>query len=142
MTVDPATTRVGWIGTGVMGLSMCGHVLEAGYAVQIVPEFLRGAQITVLVAGPTYLRDRAVAEAFMRALLRGLNDLATQGWNSPENAAIVRSAPPQITDSSPEAARSVPPLTGASTIAMPRAASSAPRRLTVSGSIVLMQITM
>jgi NitT/TauT family transport system substrate-binding protein len=63
--------------------------IEAGYAVQIVPEFLRGAQITVLVAGPTYLRDRGVAEAFMRALLRGLNDLATQGWNSPENAAIV-----------------------------------------------------
>jgi 3-hydroxyisobutyrate dehydrogenase len=24
-------TRVGWIGTGVMGLSMCGHLLEAGY---------------------------------------------------------------------------------------------------------------
>ncbi|HEY7062667.1 MAG TPA: ABC transporter substrate-binding protein [Chloroflexota bacterium] len=63
--------------------------MEAGYAAQIVPEFLRGAQITVLVAGPTYLRDRAVAEGFMRGLLRGLNDLYTQGWNSPENAAII-----------------------------------------------------
>ena len=63
--------------------------MEQGYAVQIVPEFLRGAQITVLVAGPTFLRDRAVAEGFMRGLLRGLNDLATQGWNSPEHAAII-----------------------------------------------------
>jgi 3-hydroxyisobutyrate dehydrogenase len=24
-------TRIGWIGTGVMGASMCGHLLEAGY---------------------------------------------------------------------------------------------------------------
>jgi len=43
----------------------------------------------VLVGGPTFLRDRAVAEAFMRGLLRGLNDLVTQGWTSPENAAII-----------------------------------------------------
>lgn len=35
MSIDPATTRVGWIGTGVMGLSMCGHVLDAGYAVTV-----------------------------------------------------------------------------------------------------------
>ena len=27
----PGSTRVGWIGTGVMGTSMCGHVLAAGY---------------------------------------------------------------------------------------------------------------
>ncbi len=40
MTVDPQTTRpestrIGWIGTGVMGLSMCGHVLDAGYPVTV-----------------------------------------------------------------------------------------------------------
>ena len=23
--------QIGWIGTGVMGLSMCGHLLDAGY---------------------------------------------------------------------------------------------------------------
>jgi 3-hydroxyisobutyrate dehydrogenase len=33
--VDTQTTRVGWIGTGVMGLSMCGHVLDAGYSVTV-----------------------------------------------------------------------------------------------------------
>src|SRR5438093_8571474 len=27
--------RIGWIGTGVMGLSMCGHVLAKGYPVTV-----------------------------------------------------------------------------------------------------------
>lgn len=31
--VHPETTRVGWIGAGVMGRSMCGHLLAAGYQV-------------------------------------------------------------------------------------------------------------
>jgi 3-hydroxyisobutyrate dehydrogenase len=29
----PGETRVGWIGLGVMGAPMCGHLLDAGYAV-------------------------------------------------------------------------------------------------------------
>ena len=32
---EPGSTRVGWIGTGVMGASMCGHLLAAGYAVTL-----------------------------------------------------------------------------------------------------------
>ncbi len=32
-TVEAAKTRVGWIGTGVMGTSMCGHILDRGYPV-------------------------------------------------------------------------------------------------------------
>lgn len=31
MNISPATTRLGWIGTGVMGRSMCGHLVDAGY---------------------------------------------------------------------------------------------------------------
>jgi 3-hydroxyisobutyrate dehydrogenase len=31
----PGTTRIGWIGTGVMGRSMCGHLLAAGYRVVV-----------------------------------------------------------------------------------------------------------
>ena len=27
----PGKTRIGWIGTGVMGSSMCGHLMAAGY---------------------------------------------------------------------------------------------------------------
>ena len=30
-----ATMRLGWIGTGVMGLSMCGHLLGKGYTVTV-----------------------------------------------------------------------------------------------------------
>jgi 3-hydroxyisobutyrate dehydrogenase len=31
----PETTRIGWIGTGVMGRSMCSHLLKAGYKTSI-----------------------------------------------------------------------------------------------------------
>ncbi len=30
--IVPGKTRIGWIGTGVMGRSMCGHLIERGYA--------------------------------------------------------------------------------------------------------------
>src|SRR5258706_12539437 len=33
--ISPSTTPVGWIGTGVMGLSMCGHLLGKGYPVTV-----------------------------------------------------------------------------------------------------------
>ena len=33
--VSPERTRVGWIGTGVMGRAMCDHVLAAGYPVTV-----------------------------------------------------------------------------------------------------------
>ncbi|MBN2217112.1 MAG: NAD(P)-dependent oxidoreductase [Pirellulales bacterium] len=38
MTITPiaaGTTRLGWIGTGVMGQSMCGHLLDAGFTVTV-----------------------------------------------------------------------------------------------------------
>lgn len=34
-TITPETTRVGWIGTGVMGASMCGHLMEAGFSATV-----------------------------------------------------------------------------------------------------------
>lgn len=33
--ISPATTRVGWIGTGVMGLSMAAHLIRGGYALTV-----------------------------------------------------------------------------------------------------------
>ncbi len=33
--VEPGRTRIGWIGTGVMGSSMCGHLIRAGFAATI-----------------------------------------------------------------------------------------------------------
>ncbi len=38
MTVSVATpgeTRIGWIGTGVMGAAMCGHLIDAGYSATV-----------------------------------------------------------------------------------------------------------
>jgi 3-hydroxyisobutyrate dehydrogenase len=32
---DAGSTRIGWVGTGVMGGSMCGHLIAAGYAATI-----------------------------------------------------------------------------------------------------------
>ncbi|KAL4390769.1 probable 3-hydroxyisobutyrate dehydrogenase-like 1, mitochondrial [Arachis hypogaea] len=33
--ISPSNTRVGWIGTGVMGLSMCSHLIRAGYTLTV-----------------------------------------------------------------------------------------------------------
>jgi 3-hydroxyisobutyrate dehydrogenase len=35
MQISPQQTRIGWIGTGVMGRSMCGHLIAAGYKVTL-----------------------------------------------------------------------------------------------------------
>jgi len=34
-SVEPGKTRIGWVGTGVMASSMCGHLLEAGFLVNV-----------------------------------------------------------------------------------------------------------
>ena len=34
-TIKPGATRLGWIGTGVMGASMCGHLLAAGFPMTV-----------------------------------------------------------------------------------------------------------
>ena len=34
-SIEPGKTRVGWIGTGVMGSSMCGHLLDAGFSITV-----------------------------------------------------------------------------------------------------------
>lgn len=34
-SVSPEVTRIGWLGTGVMGLSMCSHLIQAGYQVSV-----------------------------------------------------------------------------------------------------------
>ncbi|KAI3877278.1 hypothetical protein MKW92_053955 [Papaver armeniacum] len=34
-SINPTNTRIGWIGTGVMGRSMCSHLIKAGYLLTI-----------------------------------------------------------------------------------------------------------
>eukprot|EP00257_Ricinus_communis_P014069 XP_015571659.1 probable 3-hydroxyisobutyrate dehydrogenase-like 1, mitochondrial [Ricinus communis] len=43
-SVGPSNTRVGWIGTGVMGRSMCSHLIKAGYTLTIFNRTLSKAQ--------------------------------------------------------------------------------------------------
>ncbi len=33
--VAPGKTRIGWIGTGVMGASMCGHLIRRGFTTTV-----------------------------------------------------------------------------------------------------------
>src|SRR5262245_8357236 len=35
LEISPERTRIGWIGTGVMGRSMCGHLMKNGYKVAL-----------------------------------------------------------------------------------------------------------
>jgi 3-hydroxyisobutyrate dehydrogenase len=35
MEISPANTRLGWIGLGVMGRSMCGHLMDAGFEMTV-----------------------------------------------------------------------------------------------------------
>ncbi|XP_056698196.1 probable 3-hydroxyisobutyrate dehydrogenase-like 1, mitochondrial [Spinacia oleracea] len=42
--ISPSTTKVGWIGTGVIGRSMCAHILEAGYKLTVFNDTISKAQ--------------------------------------------------------------------------------------------------
>ncbi|NOY42165.1 MAG: NAD(P)-dependent oxidoreductase [Planctomycetes bacterium] len=55
-------TRIGWIGTGVMGASMCGHLLDAGYSTTIFSRTRAKAE-PLLERGATWADSpRVVAE--------------------------------------------------------------------------------
>ena len=43
-TVSPSNTRVGWIGTGVMGQYMCAHLLNSGFTVTVFNRTISKAQ--------------------------------------------------------------------------------------------------
>jgi 3-hydroxyisobutyrate dehydrogenase len=51
--VQPGKTRIGWIGTGVMGTSMCGHLLRAGFAATVFNRTKSKAE-PLLAAGATW----------------------------------------------------------------------------------------
>jgi 3-hydroxyisobutyrate dehydrogenase len=60
--IAPGATRIGWIGTGVMGRSMCGHLRARGYATTIFTRS-REKAAALLEAGATWAESpRAVAE--------------------------------------------------------------------------------
>jgi len=60
--MTPSHSRIGWIGTGVMGASMCGHLLQAGYPVTLYTRTRAKAQ-PLLDRGALWAdHPRAVAE--------------------------------------------------------------------------------
>ena len=62
-TVEAGTTRLGWIGLGVMGSSMCGHLMKAGFSMTVFTRTKSKAD-SVLAAGAQWAADpRSVAEA-------------------------------------------------------------------------------
>lgn len=63
LEVSPASTRLGWIGTGVMGSSMCAHLLDAGFKVSVSTR-TRSKADALLEAGATWSdKPRDVAES-------------------------------------------------------------------------------
>jgi 3-hydroxyisobutyrate dehydrogenase len=62
MIVEPGKTRIGWIGLGVMGRSMCGHVIDRGFAVTVYTRTRETAD-SVLAKGAQWADSpKAVAE--------------------------------------------------------------------------------
>ena len=59
---QPGKTRLGWIGTGVMGSSMCGHLIRAGYAMTVTSRTRAKAQPLVDVGATWADSARQVAE--------------------------------------------------------------------------------
>ncbi len=61
--VAPGQTRIGWIGTGVMGSSMCGHLIDAGFSATVYNRTKSKAE-KLLAAGAKWAdHPKAAAEA-------------------------------------------------------------------------------
>ncbi len=61
--VEPGRTRIGWIGTGIMGSSMCGHLIDAGFSATIFTRTRSRAE-KLLAKGARWADDpQGVAEA-------------------------------------------------------------------------------
>ena len=62
MNVQPGKTRIGWIGLGVMGRSMCGHILDQGFSATVYTRTKSTAD-SVIAKGATWAASpKAVAE--------------------------------------------------------------------------------
>ena len=62
MNIEPGPTRIGWIGTGVMGASMCGHLIDRGFTATVYNRTRAKAE-RLLAKGAAWADSpRAVAE--------------------------------------------------------------------------------
>ncbi|HZS39719.1 MAG TPA: NAD(P)-dependent oxidoreductase [Polyangia bacterium] len=63
MIIEPGRTRLGWIGTGVMGASMCGHLIAKGFAATVFNRTRAKAEPLVARGAAWADSPRAVAAA-------------------------------------------------------------------------------
>jgi len=61
--IKPGTTKIGWIGTGVMGASMCGHLMNAGYQATVFTRTKAKAQPLLDQGAAWASNPKQVAEA-------------------------------------------------------------------------------
>ena len=61
--IAPGKTRIGWIGTGVMGASMCGHLLKAGYRTTVYNRSPEKSANLIAAGAKAAKSPREVAEA-------------------------------------------------------------------------------
>ncbi len=61
--ITPGETRIGWIGTGVMGSSMCGHLIEAGFSATVYNRTKEKAAELIEAGAQWAESPKAVAEA-------------------------------------------------------------------------------
>lgn len=62
LTIAPGVTRVGWIGTGVMGSSMVGHLMNAGFAATVYTRSREKAEPLIAKGAKWADSPQAVAE--------------------------------------------------------------------------------
>lgn len=60
---EPGKTRIGWIGTGVMGAAMCGHLLKAGYQAVVFNRTRSKAEGLLAMGAEWADSPKAVSEA-------------------------------------------------------------------------------
>ena len=61
--IEPGKTRIGWIGTGVMGSSMCGHLIDAGYRATVFNRTTSKTDAVAAKGAKVAASPREVAEA-------------------------------------------------------------------------------
>ena len=63
LEIAPGKTRIGWVGTGVMGSSMCAHLIDQGFAATVFTRSRAKAEALLAQGAAWADSPRAVAEA-------------------------------------------------------------------------------
>jgi 3-hydroxyisobutyrate dehydrogenase len=96
-TMDPKQTKIGWIGTGVMGASMCGHLLQAGFEATIYTRSKDKAQPLLDQGAQWAASPRAVAEqADVVFAIVGFPRDVREVFLCPQNGALAGSKPGNV----------------------------------------------